>query len=135
MAGKPYQSKLIPYEDEIMALRRRRRPLSYGEISQLLIDKYQLRVCRETIFKFIKVRSRGGRKVYAFYPDATQNTTSSAVPPVSLTPPRLPGLTPVVQRLEPLMKGEFMPLDRYRLRRLPPEEAAAIRKKLEEKGH
>jgi hypothetical protein len=30
------------------------------------------------------------------------------------------------------MKGDFMPLDRYRLTRLPPEEAAAIRKKLEE---
>jgi hypothetical protein len=135
MSGKPYQSKLIPYEDEIVALRRRRPPLSFAQISQLLIDKYQLRVCRETIFKFIKVRSRGGRKVYGFCPDAIQNRTSSAVPPVSPTSPRLPGLAPVVQRREPLMKGEFMPLDRYRLRRLPPEEAAAIRKKLEEKGH
>jgi hypothetical protein len=135
MAGKPYQSKLIPYEDEIMALRRRRPPLSFGQISQLLIDKYQLRICRETIFKFIKVRSRGGRKVYGFYPDVTQNKTSSAVPPVSATPPGLPGLAPLIDRREPLMKGEFMPLDRYRLRRLPPEEAAAIRKMLEEKGH
>src|SRR5881396_1421322 len=58
MARKPYQSALIPYEDEIIALRHRRPPTSYARIAELLLQKYKLSICRETIFRFVKVRSR-----------------------------------------------------------------------------
>jgi len=49
MVRKPYQSALIPYEDEIIALRHRRPPTSYALIADLLFQKYKLSVCRETI--------------------------------------------------------------------------------------
>ena len=60
MAGKPYQSSLIPYEDEIITLRRKRPPMPYSQIAELLREKYQLKVCRETIFYFIKLRVKKG---------------------------------------------------------------------------
>jgi len=62
VAGKPYQSSLIPYEDEIITLRRKRPPMPYSQIAELLRDKYQLKICRETIFYFIKLRVKKGYK-------------------------------------------------------------------------
>src|SRR5438034_10450755 len=79
MARKPYQSALIPYEDEIIALRHRRPPTSYARIAELLRQKYNVSICRETIFRFVKVRSRG-RKVYSYQRDATEATPTSARP-------------------------------------------------------
>ena len=64
MLGRPYHSCLVPYEDEILEPRHRRPPTPYRRIAELLFQKYQLGICRETIFKFIRVRSRG-RKVTA----------------------------------------------------------------------
>src|SRR5437667_5648373 len=75
MARKPYQSALIPYEDEIIALRHRRPPTSYARIADLLFQKYKLSVCRETIFRFVKVRSRG-RKVYSYTRNASAEKVS-----------------------------------------------------------
>ncbi len=116
MPGRPYRSSLIPYEEEILSLRCRRPPMPYSQISELLNQKYQLKVCRETIFKFIRVRSRG-RKVYAFR-RAPITEKSARVQP---------GANP--------NKFEFKYSARYSLTRLPPEVAAARRKKLEEEGH
>jgi len=65
MSGKPYQSSLIPYEDEIIALRHRRPPMPYAQIAELLRQKHNLLIQRSAIFKFVKVRS-GGRKVYSY---------------------------------------------------------------------
>ena len=62
MAGKPYQSCLIPHEDEIIALRRKRPPMPYSQIADLLREKYQVMVCRENIFYFIKLRVKKGYK-------------------------------------------------------------------------
>jgi hypothetical protein len=59
VAGKPYQSSLIPYEDEIIALRRKRPPMPYSKIAEELHEKYQVTVNREAIFKFIKLRVKG----------------------------------------------------------------------------
>ena len=95
MVRKPYQSALIPYEDEIIALRHRRPPTSYAQIADLLFQKYKLSVCRETIFRFVKVRSRG-RKVYAYTRNASAEKSASvlAAPqpaaPGSLPPAALP---------------------------------------------
>jgi len=126
MARKPYQSALIPYEDEIIALRHRRPPTSYARIAELLLQKYKVSICRETIFRFVKVRSRG-RKVYSYQRDATAATPKSVRPAPQ---PADPGSRP-----QPKPKFEFKYSERYNLTRLPPEEAAARRKKLEEEGH
>jgi hypothetical protein len=125
MTGKPYQSVLIPYEEEIHALRHRRPPCSYARIAQILQEKYQLSFCRETIFKFVKVRTRG-RKVYAIYraPLPKKPKTALAKSPQANQSPS-----------PPKPKWDFQFSERYNLHRLPPEEAAAIRKKLEAEGH
>ena len=54
-----YRSCLIPYENEIVALRRKRPPVPFSKIAELLREKYQISVNREAIFKFIKVRAKG----------------------------------------------------------------------------
>src|SRR5437870_9384600 len=60
MAVKPFQSTLIPYQDEIADLRSRRPPVSYARIAVILYEKYGLHIRRGAIAKFVKVRS-GGR--------------------------------------------------------------------------
>jgi len=128
MATKPYQSKLIPYEEEIMKLRRRRPPTAYAHIAEILQLKYNLVIHRSAICKFIKIRKGGGRKVYTFYTNPADKKS----------------VQPAIQRVhtatnsqiqQPKPKFEFTYRERYNLKRLPPEEAAAIRKKLEEEGH
>ena len=59
MAGKKYQSCLVPYENEIIALRRKKPPPPYSQIAELLRDKHQIMGRRETIHNFLKVRARG----------------------------------------------------------------------------
>jgi len=126
MSGKPYQSCLIPHENEIIALRQRRPPMPYAQIAELLFGKYQLHVCRETIFKFLRVRSRG-RKVFGYLRNVQ---TKKSVPVLPAQQPANPG-----SGSAPKPKFDFPYSERYNLHRLPPEEAAARRKKLEEEGH
>ena len=52
--GKPYQSKLIPHENEIMAMRRKRPPVPYSMIATTLNEKYQLEISANGVFKFFK---------------------------------------------------------------------------------
>ena len=133
MATKPYQSKLIPYEDEIMKLRRRRPPTTYAQIAELLRQKYALTIQRAAIWKFIKVRKGGGRKVYAFVPEPSKNG-----PALGKADSSGSGIQRAVNQTSPMptrSQFRFTPSDRYNLTRLPPEEAAARRKKLEEEGH
>ena|SRR5206468_3714012 len=137
MARKPYQSTLIPYEDEIIALRHRRPPTSYAQIANLLFQKYKLSICRETIFRFVKVRSRG-RKVYGYTRNALPEKSAPVQPTSRLADPAsLPRPTAPVnaEKRSSNIEFRFTPSERYNLTRLPPEEAAAIRKKLEEEGH
>jgi integrase len=123
ISGKPFQSCLIPFEQEILDLRGRKRPASYARIAEVLREKHQIQVCRETIFKFVKVRSRG-RKVYPIYRELPSVNSRKALPATNPKPP-----------LQEKPKFEFKYSQRYSLTRLPPEEAAAIRKKLEAEGH
>ena len=126
MSGKPYQSILIPYEDEIIRLRRRRPPMPYAQIAELLRQKYSLSIQPPAIFKFIKVRSRG-RKVYSYQRDVAPAASKSVKPAPQ---PADPGSRP-----PPKPKWEFKYSQRYNLTRLSDEEADARRKKLEEEGH
>jgi hypothetical protein len=126
MAGKPYQSCLIPYENEILALRRQRPPVSFARISVLLRNEHQLSVCRQTVCKFLKVRVRN-TKMFGKRPNMVQEN--------ALAGPRKPqpAITITASPEKPVF--DFPYSERYNLHRLPPEEAAARRKKLEAEGH
>ena len=54
MIEKPYQSSLIPYKDEIIALRRKRPPVPYSQIAATLNEKYQLKIGTMAVFDFFK---------------------------------------------------------------------------------
>jgi hypothetical protein len=87
VAGKPYQSCLIPYEDEIITLRRKRPPMPYSQIAELLREKYQVKVCRETIFYFIKLRVKKGYKpckydAWDIEPKTMNNQPTTEVPSI-----------------------------------------------------
>lgn len=126
MPGKAYQSSLIPYKDEIFDLRRRKPPVTYAQIAQILHQKYNLRVCRETVFKFVRVRSRR-RKIPRYEPGDAELRRAPFTP---ISSPASVGSRPL-----PDDEFEFTYSERYNLTRLPPEEAAARRKKLEKEGH
>ena len=126
MPGKPFQSSLIPYQNEIADLRSHRPPVSYARIADFLCEKYGLRIQRAAIAKFVKARS-GGRKVYFFRREVAAKKSKSVQP---VAQPADPGPPP-----PPKPVFEFKYSERYNLIRLPPEEAAARRKKLEEEGN
>jgi hypothetical protein len=44
MSGLPFRSKLAPFEQEIVELRRKRPPVSYREIAQLLKERHGVEV-------------------------------------------------------------------------------------------
>jgi hypothetical protein len=54
--GPPWQSRLIPYEEEILELRRRRPPMPFDQITARLATKYGLKVHLDTVHSFVKVR-------------------------------------------------------------------------------
>jgi hypothetical protein len=54
--GRPWQSRLIPYEEEILALRRRRPPMPFDQITARLAAKYGMKVHLDTVHNFVKVR-------------------------------------------------------------------------------
>ena len=126
MPGKPHKSILIPYEQEIASLRRRRPPMPYTQIADLLRHKYQLVIQPPAIFKFLKVRSRG-HKVFGY----ARNVSIEKHPSVLSSPQ--PAVSASGSPPKPVF--EFPYSERYNLHRLPPEVAAARRKKLEEEGH
>jgi hypothetical protein len=136
MPGKPFQSILIPYQDEIVVLRSQKPPISYARIADLLRQKYGLSIKRAAIGKFVKARA-SGRKVYFFRREAAAKNSMPVHPPVQpiQTGPRPQVVGSNAEQQPPKPKFEFTYSERYNLHRLPPEEAAARRKKLEEEGH
>jgi hypothetical protein len=126
MPGKPFQSVLIPYEFEIKILRRRRPPMPYAKIADHLRQKHGLVIQPPAIYKFLKVRRRG-RKVFGYGLDVRSQKHPIVKQPLQPATHN-PGSTPSP-------RFDFTYSERYSLHRLPPEEAAARRKKLEEEGH
>jgi hypothetical protein len=144
MSGKPYQSMLIPYEEEILGLRKQRPPVAYVRIAELLKEKYQVSIQRAAIFKFMKVRSRWKRQearekgrgctalntvaTCGSRPLSTSPPRNEAVPDPEGIDCRQPGLG--WQKGRPASTGKilktFTPSNEYNLTRLTPEEAAAF---------
>jgi len=54
--GKPFQSKLIPHEEFIRTLRRKR--VSYRQIARILEQERGCKVYHKTIISFMRVRSK-----------------------------------------------------------------------------
>ena len=149
MGGKPYQSCLSPYEDEILALRRRKRPMSCAQIAEYMQDKHQIMVRRQTVLNFLKVRAKGYKPCkYAgcIEPinDANQPITEvpslskQTVSEVQEIPKQLVVETPKPKTItEQNQKPEWtfkMPWsDVYNLTRMSDEEAAERNKRIEEK--
>ncbi len=69
MPGKPFQSSLIPYQNEIADLRSHRPPVSYARIADLLWQRYGLRIQRAAIAKF---GSAGGAACRSWLPSAAK---------------------------------------------------------------
>lgn len=149
MSGKPYQSKLLPYEGEIVALRAARPPTPYAAIAEILRQKYQLIIERSAIFKFVKVRSRG-RKVYSYArpvrPKHTPNQKNRVTTPLDQRVPApqneplgipLSSSGPVGQTASSQPSSarrilkHFVPSLHYNLTRLTPEEKAAFIQRLQ----
>lgn len=137
MPGKPFQSCLIPYQQEIAVLRSQKPPVPYARIAAILQDRYGLSIKRAAIAKFVKVGS-GGRKAYVFRREVAAKKAAVAAPvqQTAHTPRKTTIANPVPDgQEESKPKFEFKYSERYSLTRLPPEVAAARRKKLEEEGH
>ena len=149
MAGKTYQSCLVPFEKEIIALRRKKPPTPYAKIAEYMQEKHQIKVCRETIFSFIKIRAKGYKTCkYAWNIESTDNedqpTTEApslskqTVSEVQETPKQSVTETPKPKTVtEQNQKPEWtfkMPWsDVYNLTRMSDEEAAERNKRIEEK--
>lgn len=156
MYGKPYQSILIPFHDEIRALRRRNPPMPCSQIAELLREKYQITVSGSNIYKYIKLRAQNSFKnktcKYAWdmeplnqnnQPDpevpCERKHTVSHTPEINQTEVS-DTLKPAVKvkdkpkqsvfdDSEPLPEFEYPFSDINNLRPLPPEEARALRKR------
>ncbi len=57
--GKPYQSKLSPYEEELYALLK--RGMSYRRIAETLNERHGLGVSHNAVFSYVKAASRKRR--------------------------------------------------------------------------
>jgi hypothetical protein len=132
MPGKPYQSVLIPYEQEILTMRHRRPPMPYCRIAKILMEKYQIHVQAPAIFKFIKIRSKG-RKVFSYGRNVPAVNPSVAKPVAPVQPAARPLVAPKQNsNPKPSSRFEYTYSDHYNLHRLTPDEAEALRKKLSE---
>lgn len=146
MTTKPYQSKLVEIEVEIARMRTRRPPVPYRRIASDLRERLGIKVDPATIFRFVKVRSKG-RRVYALPPlksrqnrsdnrtqDARGIAVQSPLIPHSTErtarPPRVAAQSVPTTKKEPFLKT-FIPGNQYNLTRLSPEEKEAFEQELE----
>ena len=144
MIYKPYQSRLIPHIDEIIALRRRKPPMSYSRIAELMREKYQLSIRRESIFRFLQTRSKGFKTCkYAWDIELTNSeaesqptptSTPSTVKPATSPQPLTPATSVSKSNQKPFTRFEYKYSENYNLHRLSPEEAEALRKKIREEN-
>ncbi len=146
MTNKAYQSKLAAVEVEIARLRAKRPPVPYRQIACDLHERFGIKVDAATVFRFVKVRSKG-RKVYALPPlklrrnlsdSRTQESrgmtgqrsfistsTESAARPARPAAQSVPST-----KNQPFLKT-FIPGNEYNLTRLSPEEREAFERQLD----
>ena len=157
MTGTNYQSCLKPFEKEILALRGTKPPMPYSKIAEYLREKYQIEVCRQAIYRFLKTLAKGFKsckltecinQANAANQPATEmpsvsaepQTTVSAVKAVQKEMTQPVVKQPAVKETEQTVKSKsrdfeeiFQYSETYNLTRLSNEEAAERLKKLEER--
>ena len=133
-----YRSCLIPYENEIIALRRKKPPMPFSRIAEYLHERYQITVNRQAIYKFLKVRTKGYKTCKYAWNIELPNTDSAKI---SETPSWRKTQTSHISAkptppVEPNPDDDFdMPFSKtYNLTRMSPEEAAERLKKLKERN-
>ena len=145
MGGKPYQSCLAPFENEILELRRRKRPKSCAEIAEHMRNVHNIKVSRGTVLNFLKVRAKGYKPckyAWSIKPMNAENQpttellslpkqTVSEIRETSKESAAVKPAMPTEQPQETEFKMEWS--DVYNLTRLSDEEAAERRRRIEEK--
>jgi hypothetical protein len=137
VAYNTYRSRLIPYENEIVALRRKKPPTPYSKIAELLREKYLIEVRSTTIIRFLQVRAKGYKTckyawdVEPITPNNQPTTEVSLLQKTKAENKPEPVRQPLDSSKPKHFKMEFS--ETYNLTRVSPEEAAARLKKLEEK--
>ncbi len=137
--SKPYQSKLAAVEAEIAKLRAKRPPVPYRQIARHLHERFGIQVDPATIFRFVKVRSKGKRSIYLFGPpwhrvkNSLPDQAKKSWTQVLESNCKIPQGTKAGNLLSPTRRRvSFTASEHYNLTRLTPEEAAPLEKKLDE---
>ena len=82
MAGKPYQSKLNPFREEIAELRRPWPPTPYVRIAEILNERHPgLDISPNAIWSFVKKRALGPSKKQFRLPENEPSTQRPAPQP------------------------------------------------------
>ena len=132
MSGLPFRSKLAPFEQEIVELRKRRPPVSYRQIVQLLKEQHGVEVTVNGVFVFLRTRRKWDRRAAA----AKKRAAPQEIPQASRRP-----APPAVVTHRPGDSNQGAPgrklfnytySNTYNLTRLTPEEKAALEKRLDE---
>jgi hypothetical protein len=134
MSGLPFRSKLAPFEQEIIELRRKRPPVSYRQIVQLLKEQHGVEVTINGVFAFLRTRRKWDRRAAAESKKATPRVASQH-------PNSRQTVTPAVAANRPCDSNQATPgrklfnytySNTYNLTRLTPEEKVALEKRLDE---
>jgi hypothetical protein len=88
MAGKPYKSKLIPYQQEIAKLRSGWPPTTYENIAAILNENHPgLNISPNAVWSFVKMRGGGAKKPKYQLPETSSTPeAASPTPPPPVTP-------------------------------------------------
>jgi hypothetical protein len=131
MSGLPFRSKLAPFEQEIVELRKRRPPVSYRQIVQLLKEQHGVEVTINGVFAFLRTRRKWDRRVAA----GEKLTVLQESPQVSRrpTPSTVATNRHGTDQATPGRKlFNYTYSSTYNLTRLTPEEKTALEKRLDE---
>jgi len=134
MSGLPFRSKLAPFEQEIMELRRKRPPVSYREIAQLLKKRHGVEVTINGVFAFLQTRRKWDRRAAVAkkqaVPKQVSQVSRSRLPAPSAALMNRPGGGNQATPGRKLFNYTYS--NTYNLTRLTPEEKVALEKRLDE---
>jgi hypothetical protein len=134
MSGLPFRSKLAPFEQEIVELRRKRPPVSYRQIVQLLKERHSVEVTINGVFVFLRTRRKWDRRAAVAKKQAGPKQVSQVSCSRLPTPPAVvtnrPGGSHQATPGRKLFNHTYS--NTYNLTRLTPEEKAALEKRLDE---
>ena len=133
MSGLPFRSKLAPFEQEIIELRRQRPPVSYRQIIQRLKEQHGIEVTINGVFAFLRTRRKWDRRAAVSKKQAVPKQVSQVSRSQGPAPSPVVTNRPCTDQATPGRKlFNYTYSNTYNLTRLTPEEKAALEKRLEE---